>query len=472
MASDYGGLGLRMGIEIHQQLEGKKLFCNCPTIIRKDKPDFVVKRELRAAAGETGEIDIAAAHEQSKAKHFLYQGYKDDTCLVELDEEPPHPVNREALKVSLQIAGLLNAKIVDSIQFMRKTVVDGSNTSGFQRTALVARDGHVDVNGKKISIPTVCLEEEACQVIERTKEYDSYNLSRLGIPLIEIATGPDIETPEECRDAAAKLGMILRSVPGMKRGIGTIRQDVNMSIKGQPRVEIKGFQEYKSIPTVIDNEIRRQLEEIKKGKKLNPEVRKAEDDFTTTFLRPMPGAARMYPETDIPLVKPMEIKAEKVELIEEKAEKIKRLGLGNDLANATAKIGKADLVLGFSERFSNVKPAFIAETIVSTPITIKRKDNVDVDPSDHDLEAIFSELNNGKIAKDSVYNILTDLGRTGKLDFGKYKMMSDKELEAEVRRIVSENKGKPESMLIGIAMGKLKGKADSRKVIEIIKKTN
>ncbi len=470
MAADYSKLGLRCGLEIHQQLEGKKLFCACPTVIRKENPHFSVERELRASAGETGEVDVAAAHEQKKKKRFVYQGYRDITCLVELDEEPPHPVNEEALKTALQAARLLNCRIVDEIQFMRKTVIDGSNTSGFQRTALIGRDGLIEVEGKKVSIPTVCLEEEACQIIERGKECDVYNLTRLGIPLIEIATGPDMTTPEECRSAAAKLGMILRSVPGMKRGIGSIRQDVNMSIKGCPRVEIKGFQDYRSIPKVIGNEIKRQLSESKKGRKMKPEVRKAEPDFTTSYLRPMPGAARMYPETDVPLINPGDVKAEKIELIEEKAGKLKKLGLGDDLADAAAKEGKADLIAGLARRFSNVKPSFIAETIISTPKTIKRKEGIDVSLSDSDLEKIFAELNKGKIAKDSVYNMMAELGRTGKLDLSKYEMMPDRELEKELRRIVAENKGKPEKALIGIAMGKLKGRADPRKVVEMLKR--
>lgn len=469
MDLDYKKLGLRCGIECHQQLEGHKLFCSCPAIIRKEKPDFTIRRELRASAGETGEVDIAASHEQKKAKYFLYQGYKDINCLVEIDDEPPHPVNQDALKTALQLAKLLNCEIVDRIQFMRKTVIDGSNTSGFQRTALVGMDGHIDVNGKKISIPTVCLEEEACQIIERTNEYDIYNLSRLGIPLIEIATGPDMNTPEECKEAAAKLGMILRSVEGMKRGIGTIRQDVNMSIKGGERVEIKGFQEYKSIPKVIDNEIKRHLELIAKGRKVAKEVRKAEPDFTTSFLRPMPGAARMYPETDIPVIRPGAVEAGKVELIDEKAARLEKLGLGKDLANAAAKMGKADFVVASAEKFRNVKPAFIAETIVSTPTTIKRKENIEVNPSDSQFEALFKELNEGRIAKDSGTAILVDLRKTGKLDFSKYMVMPDKDLEAEIKKILAENKGKPEGMLIGIAMGKLKGKADASKVIRMIK---
>lgn len=470
MELDYTKLGLRCGIECHQQLEGHKLFCSCPTIISKDKPDFTIRRELRASAGETGEIDIAAAHEHKKAKYFLYQGYKDINCLVETDDEPPHPVNQEALKVALQVAKLLNCGIVDRIQFMRKTVIDGSNTSGFQRTALIGMNGWIDVNGKKISIPTVCLEEEACQIIERTKDYDVYNLSRLGIPLIEIATGPDINTPEECKEAAAKIGMILRSVEGMKRGIGTIRQDVNMSIKGGERVEIKGFQEYKSIPKVLDNEIKRHLDLLAKGKKVAKEVRKAEPDLTTSFLRPMPGADRMYPETDIPIITPMEMKAEKVELLDAKSAKLEKFGLGKDLANAAAKMGKADFVVSMAGKFKNVKPAFIAETIVSYTREVLKEKKDPLKIKDEHLEKIFSELNNGRISKDSVMAILLDIASDKELDTGRYSLMSDSELEKEVKKIITENKGKPEGMLIGIAMGKLKGKADAGKVIGMIKR--
>ncbi|MFC1690649.1 Glu-tRNA(Gln) amidotransferase subunit GatE [Nanoarchaeota archaeon] len=470
MALDYKKLGFKCGIEIHQQLEGKKLFCNCPTDISKEKPDFTVERQLRAAAGESGAVDQAALHEQQKAKNFVYQGYYDSTCLVELDEEPPHELNKEALKIGLQTAHALNAEVVDELQFMRKTVIDGSNTSGFQRTGLVARNGYVEVNGKKIGIPTICLEEEACQVIERTKTKDVFNLSRLGIPLIEIATDPTISSPEECKEVAAKLGMILRSIPGMKRGIGSIRQDVNVSIKEGARTEIKGFQEFKSIPKVIEGEINRQLEEIKKGNKPEQQVRKAEPDFTTTFLRPMPGADRMYPETDVAPILPETDGIEKIELLEEKAEKIKKLGISGDLANSVAKSGKTETIIDFANKYNNVKPAFIAETILATPKVIKKKENIDVNLSDDDFGKLFSELNDGKISKDSVYDIMVEYGKSGKLDFSKYELMSDDELEKEIKQIVDENKDLPGKALIGKAMGKLKGKADGKKIFEMLNK--
>ena len=204
---NYQKLGFKCGIEIHQQLNTNKLFCKCPSEIRKDNPDFTVNRSLRVSAGETGKVDIAAKHESKKAKSFLYQGYYDSTCLVETDDEPPNKFNHDALLTALQVSKLLSAKIVDKIQFMRKVVIDGSNISGFQRTALVARNGHINVHGKKINIPAICLEEESCQVIKKSDNQDTYNLSRLGIPLIEIATSPDIVSSAHCKAVAEHLGI-------------------------------------------------------------------------------------------------------------------------------------------------------------------------------------------------------------------------------------------------------------------------
>ncbi len=190
---DYESLGLKCGLEIHQQIAGEKLFCNCPTKTEEGAFDFKIERRLRASAGETGEVDKAAKHEQEKEKKFIYKGYKEKNCLVELDEEPPRPMNKEALKTVLKICKMMNSNILERVQVMRKTVVDGSNTAGFQRTALVALGGELEE--EKVGVDTVCIEEDSCKIISREKEKDTYNLTRLGIPLIEIATAPDIKTP-------------------------------------------------------------------------------------------------------------------------------------------------------------------------------------------------------------------------------------------------------------------------------------
>jgi len=187
---DYSKLKFKCGLEIHQQLdaEGIKLFCNCPGILRNDEPDFSVERKLHAVAGESGEIDKAAEYQASLKKTFVYQGYRNSTCLIELDEEPPHEINQEALKIAIQIALLLNCKSIPIAQVMRKTVIDGSNTSGFQRTVLIARDGYVETSQGKVGIATICLEEDSARKISSDDKKVVYRLDRLGIPLIEIAT--------------------------------------------------------------------------------------------------------------------------------------------------------------------------------------------------------------------------------------------------------------------------------------------
>ncbi|MBW2995128.1 Glu-tRNA(Gln) amidotransferase subunit GatE, partial [Candidatus Woesearchaeota archaeon] len=275
---NYKELGFKCGIETHQQLEGKKLFCDCPTLNIREGGEIKVLRKLRAVIGETGEIDKAAAEASAKGKSFHYLGDSKDVCLVDIDEEPPHPINQEAVKTVLIVAKLLNAKIVDEIQVMRKTVVDGSNTSGFQRTALVAYDGYIKTSKGKIRIPTIFLEEEACQKLKETKDSVSYRLDRLGIPLIEIATEPDIVDNEHAKETAEKIGMILRSTGRVKRGIGTIRQDINVSIKKRKRVEIKGVQNLGLIAKTIEQEIKRQRGLIEENEKFKSEVRKALPD--------------------------------------------------------------------------------------------------------------------------------------------------------------------------------------------------
>ncbi|MEM5872203.1 MAG: Glu-tRNA(Gln) amidotransferase GatDE subunit E, partial [Candidatus Aenigmatarchaeota archaeon] len=200
---DYSKIGLKCGIEIHQQLATEhKLFCKCKSRFSEAKPFEEVIRKLRVVAGEIGEMDIAALGEATKGLEFVYKIYPDESCLVELDEEPPHSLNEEALDIGLTIALLLNCKIPDEIHVMRKIVLDGSNTSGFQRTAIIGLDGKIKMKSGDIGIKTVCLEEESCQIIERQGNRIVYGLDRLGIPLIEIGTSPEIHSPEQAKEVA------------------------------------------------------------------------------------------------------------------------------------------------------------------------------------------------------------------------------------------------------------------------------
>ncbi len=470
MSSNYQNIGFKCGLEIHQQLEGRKLFCNCPTINSRKEADIKIQRKLRALAGETGEVDIAASYEEKKQKYFLYEGNSEDTCLVEIDEEPIHEVSQQALKAALTISLLLNAKLVDEIQFMRKTVVDGSNVSGFQRTALVAQDGYVETSKGKVGIPSICLEEEAAQKLEDTKDYVKYKLDRLGIPLIEIGTDATIQDPEHAKEVAEKLGMILRSVPEVKRGLGTIRQDVNVSITGHPRVEIKGFQELKSIQKTIENEIKRQEKEKTKDPK--PHVRKANADFSTTFLRPMPGAARMYVETDARTIKITKQTVDTIklpELIEGKAKKLEKAGLDKDLAAKIASSGKQEYFLKLFESLKNLKPSFIVDTFSSIPKELQKTEKITADQiKEKDIEKALELVNKGTLPKNNLAAAVADMAK-GSFDPKKYQGASSDDLKKEIENIIKEKPGLNPGAYMGLIMAKFKGKVDGAQAMKILK---
>ncbi len=277
---DYKKLGFKAGLEIHVQLDTKKkLFCRCPVILRTDEPDFYVKRFFRPVMGEMGEFDKAMLREFEKGLTIIYEGYNDTTCSYELDETPPFPLNEEAIEIALMICLLLNCNVVDELHVCRKNYLDGSVPCGFQRTIYIGGGGYLPINGKKISILHVYLEEEAARKDDKKSKGKTvyYKLDRLGIPLVEIVTGPDMHTPQEVVETAKRLGTLLKTTGKVRRGLGTIRQDINVSIEGGARVELKGIQLLDMIPKAINMEIRRQLELIKIKEKLKERNIKPED---------------------------------------------------------------------------------------------------------------------------------------------------------------------------------------------------
>lgn len=252
---------LKVGLEIHQQLGSKnKLFCDCK-IIDSNEYDFTFKRNLRPTQSEMGSYDQAALFESKKIKTVKYQSSKNANCLIESDEEPPKMVNNEALELVLTISLALNCTIEDELHVMRKIVIDGSNTTGFQRTILVGRNGFLEVEGVRVGIQSVCLEEDAARIINEDKKEDenkAYSLDRLGIPLIEIALEPISNSPIFVTNVAQTVGRLLRSTKKVTRGLGSIRQDVNISTEDGPVVEVKGVQQLSQLPLVIEYERMRQ----------------------------------------------------------------------------------------------------------------------------------------------------------------------------------------------------------------------
>ena len=464
---------IKSGLEIHQQLNTNKLFCNCPSILRNDEPGFKVSRKLHAVAGESGEVDIAAKYESIKDKEFIYQGY-DTTCLVELDEEPPYPINLEALQIGLHIALLLNCDILPITQIMRKTVINGSNTSGFQRTVLIARNGYVETKDGRVRIDNVSLEEDAARIVREEKSIKTFRLDRLGIPLIEIGTAPDIKSPEQCKEVALHIGDILRSC-NVKRGIGTIRQDVNISIPGHPRVEIKGFQDVKMFLPVINNEIKRQEIAVKENK-LKGEVRNALQNGKTEFLRPMPGAARMYPETDLPLLKITRemINGARRSLPRLKSEVEKELagkGLREDEIKILLKKNKLEDFQYLLKLIND--PKFVYKILIEIPREVEKNVNKNIgDILTLDIiERIIGFVKKDKLDKFNIKHVMEELVKGNNLEQAiKIERVDLSEIETEVSKLIKNKPGLTEGGYMGLIMNMYKGQISGKEVSDILKK--
>ena len=261
-------LGFMCGLEVHQQLatgklhsrESGELYDITIDTLPDDWPTY--ERRLRASRGEGGVVDVAARFESKRNRSFVY-AQSPNAGLIELDEQPPLALDEDALGITLTVSALLDAKPVSLIQTMRKTVVDGSNTSGFQRTSLIATDGVLATSEGPVGVDVVCLEEDSARKLDTVDlghgQQVIYNLDRLGLPLIEIATSPDVRSPDHAKTTAMALGRVLRRTRRVRRGLGSIRQDLNVSIAAGDRVEIKGCQDLNWIPTIIRLEMARQL---------------------------------------------------------------------------------------------------------------------------------------------------------------------------------------------------------------------
>jgi glutamyl-tRNA(Gln) amidotransferase subunit E len=574
------------------------------------EPDHSDIRFLRLSSSELGETDAAALLEARKSRKFEYKYSTANSCLVELDEAPPHLVNEDALRIVLKVALMFNMKVLDEIRVMRKVVLDGSNTSGFQRTMLVAvgtDESKVRTSTGDVRINTLCLEEESAFIVSTEEREAVYRLDRLGIPLIELATAPDIHSADQVREIAEEVGLRVRLTGDMQRGIGSIRQDINVSIKGGSRQEIKGVQELKLVGTMVDLEAKRQVallkirDELNKrkisplefkcvdvtdslkgsksslvqgalkkkhsvlclpapgfegllGTEVSPgrrfgrelaerarawagvggivhsdelpgygiskaeieavrkacglrsagafvivladeetarraleavhkrlveatvgvpsETRRANEDGTTSYLRPLPGAARMYPETDLP---PIVIRAGTLEKLRkslpptpsQKKDQLMGLGLSEQVA---LQLVRSPRIEAFESAVSAGATPTTAATAILTIVPTLRREGIDVD-SVEDVIYIngIAEFSRANLPKESLDPFIRELVASGSvqeaIDTIKAPTVGEAEARAIIREIISEKaefvkqKGK-ESVkpLMGLVMEKLRGK--------------
>ncbi len=474
---DYEKLGFKAGLEIHQQLDSSKLFCNCASVLRSDEPDFKVKRKLHLVAGESGEVDVAAEYQHSLDKEFVYEGY-DTTCLVELDEEPPHEINKEALRIAVEIAVLLNCEIVPLSQIMRKTVINGSTTSGFQRTVMIARGGFIETSGGKVGIDSVYLEEDSARPVSKNGKKVVYKLDRLGIPLVEIVTKPDLKNAKQIKEAALKIGEILRSSK-VRRGIGTIRQDLNISIKGSNRVEIKGFQDPKIMEKCVELEVLRQKKFVDKCEKNKSEVRNCLPDGSTEFLRPMPGAFRMYPETDLSLLHMSlnfinNVKRNLPKLRSEVEKDLKKQGLGEEMIRLLFKRNK---FLDYKELYEiSGNSKLIAKLLLVLPKEIARKSKKTLEGVENVLnkdvlvfvlESVYKEKIHEADVKHVLEKVISGVAVKEAVKLEKKDLAG---AEEDIMKLIKEKPGLSAKAYMGLVMKEFKGKVGGSEAMGIIEK--
>jgi len=627
LETDYAKIGLKVGLEIHQQLAtATKLFCSCPPLLFKEQPEIVFLRRLRPTQSELGQVDPAAYFEFQKGVRIRYEANHASSCLVEMDEEPPHPLNMEAVETVLMAALMMNAVPVDEVHVMRKTVIDGSNTTGFQRTCVIALGGCLNVGAKAIPIQHASLEEDAAR---KTGDEDGgkiihYRIDRLGIPLIEVATAPVIHSPQEAQEVALAIGKILRDTGRVMRGLGTIRQDLNVSIPNGALVEIKGVQELDLISRVVEYEVQRQLnllsvsselqkkqvdatglkeefvdvtgvfkqtkckvlrkaldkqhcvkavklpkfngflkrelmpnfrlgteladrarfwgrvggifhtdempaygvtsEEVEALRKtvnanaedavvfvadapenavdalkavverareamsgVPAETRAANADGTTRYMRPRPGAARMYPETDIPpsLITTDFVEKVRRNLPEPAEKKLKRL---MKEYNLNAKLAKQIVDSEYTALFEdivkeNAATATTSAVFLTETTKALRRDGVNVENvPDDQIKEMFRWIGSGKLAKEAVTDVFTWLSKNEDKSVQDavaglgLKMFSEAELAAIVDRVITANKQVADKlgknafgMLMGVVMKEVRGKAEPELVSKLLK---
>ena len=291
--ADYRTVGFKSGLEIHQQLNtDKKLFCRCPAGIYSDKYDAEILRHMRPTLSELGEYDGTALMEFKTKKEIIYRINRNTVCTYEMDDTPPFLINEDALDIALGIGMLYNCKLVDELHIARKQYLDGSIPTGFQRTAIYALDGCIPYKDRKVKIVQMSVEEDSCREVADYSHNRIYLTDRLGMPLIETVTGPDMQTPQEVAEVGWICAKLVRSTHKVRRGIGAARQDVNVSVEGGTRIEIKGVPKIGMIPLLTHNEAMRQwnllrLREELRRRGIIPETFNAREyDITSLIKKP------------------------------------------------------------------------------------------------------------------------------------------------------------------------------------------
>lgn len=267
---DYEAVGFKAGLEVHQQLGTRsKLFCRCPAGRYTRDHDGVILRHMRPTLSELGEYDGTALMEFKTKKNIIYLLNQENTCTYEMDDTPPFLINPEAVDISIEQCLMLGCDIVDEMHIARKQYLDGSIPTGFQRTAIIGVNGRLPFRDRELGITQVSLEEDSCREVSDRGHLIVWRTDRLGMPLIETVTAPELKTPEEVEEAILLIGRVCRSTGHVRTGMGASRQDVNVSVRGGTRIEIKGVPKAGWAPALVHGEALRQINLLRIREKLH-----------------------------------------------------------------------------------------------------------------------------------------------------------------------------------------------------------
>lgn len=298
---DYDEIGLMCGLEVHQQLlTSTKMFCHCPAGLYTEEVDGTVLRHMRPTLSELGEYDGTALMEFKTKKNIIYLLHKSNVCTYEMDDTPPFLVNQQALDVTIEQCLMLGCDIVDEVHIARKQYLDGSIPTGFQRTAIVGVNGGLPFHGRTLPIIQVSVEEDSCREVLDQGHLIVWRTDRLGMPLIETVTGPELHTPQQAAEAILLVGRVCRSTRHVRTGMGASRQDVNVSVRGGRRVEIKGVPKAGWAPGLVHGEAVRQVNLLKlrdelhrRGFTTRASILTEHQDVTHMFARSAYGNLRL-----------------------------------------------------------------------------------------------------------------------------------------------------------------------------------
>ena len=478
-----------IGLEIHVELKTEsKMFCSCRNDSEERRPNINI---CPVCAGHPGTLPV---------------------------------INWQAVKKVIKTGLALNCQIPEYSKFDRKNYFYPDLPKGYQISQLyqpLCKEGFLKIGDKKIKIKEIHLEEDTGSLIHPPgADYSLVNFNRAGVPLMELATEPDMESAKEARKFAQEFHLIMHylDVSDADMEKGQMRVEVNISlartvvrgeeeIKLGTKVEIKNLNSFRSVEQAIECEIKRQAEILDKGKKVIQETRGWDDIKGVTVSQREKETAqdyRYFPEPDLPplhITRDMvnEIRAEIPELPLKKKERLIR-EYGLDEKSTEIFVYNKNLGEFFEKVISELPPNLPKESLsrqsklavnyIITDLQGLLKGNLVSEKSflvtAENFAQFITLIYEGKISSKIAKQVLGEMFKTGAdpLHIIKEKDLSqitnESDIEKIIKEVISKNpkpvqdfkSGKSNAFqyLIGQIMAASRGKANPEAVSKLLTK--